>query len=365
MELLGILYDTVGSPDAWQLWLEMLVTYADARSGFLILQDTETLDILFIAQVGYTKQPANHFGTGLRRREQPTPVDAPPERLRNEFYRRLGADHSPGVYLVMEGPCTVRLSLQRSPFCPVFDDNELEALQHLVPHLQRSLVLGRRVHQPQTTAQVAVNRISSPCILLNVAHRIVASNPLAKAMLARERWAHVNHDRLIISLPKISERVARLISDCFLALSSGHKPAGGFVAVRRDDMAPLVVAVMPFGEGVILIFYDPEQRYLPNDGVLKELFELTTTEARIAVHLASGKTVEDYARTHGVTDGAVKYHVKAIYKKTGARRHGDLVALLLSLAVQMEAELPDYVTLMTRSAGSANSHSIAQNIMQR
>lgn len=349
MELLGLIYDAMVSPEAWQLWLEKLVAYANAQSGFLILQDTETLDILYATQVGFKRLSATQFGLVLHQRER-TALPPTPSQLRNEFYRRLGADHSAGAYLVVEGPCTARISIQRPPGHNDFDDDELAALQQLVPHLQRSLLLGRRVHSPQVTAQVAVNQLSSPSVVVNIALKLIASNPPARTLLDRETWLSVEQDRLTFKVPEISERVTQLVTDAFLALSGGRLPSGSFVAVPREGAAPVIISVMPFGEGVILIFYDPDQRYLPSEGLLKALFGLTPTEARVACQLATGRTVDDCAHAQGVSTGAVKYHLKAIYKKTYTRRQGDLIALLLSLAVQMVTELPEYVETASNAA---------------
>jgi len=77
---------------------------------------------------------------------------------------------------------------------------------------------------------------------------------------------------------------------------------------------------------VILRAYAVKQQ-----GALKALndrFQLTQAEARIALFLASGGSVKEYAAVSDVSEGTVRVHLKAIFAKTGVHRQMDLVRLL-------------------------------------
>lgn len=64
---------------------------------------------------------------------------------------------------------------------------------------------------------------------------------------------------------------------------------------------------------------------------LKEAYHLTPTEARLAVHIGAGGAVADYAALHGVADGTVRTHLKAVFAKTGTHRQSDLVRLVAAV----------------------------------
>jgi DNA-binding CsgD family transcriptional regulator len=58
-------------------------------------------------------------------------------------------------------------------------------------------------------------------------------------------------------------------------------------------------------------------------------FNLSPTEARIALAIAQGQSPKEYAHRAGVTIDTVRWHVKRIHKKLGVNRQADLVRLLL------------------------------------
>lgn len=64
------------------------------------------------------------------------------------------------------------------------------------------------------------------------------------------------------------------------------------------------------------------------EALLRETWRLTPAEARLAVHIGAGGGVADYAVLHGVAEGTVRTHLKAVFAKTGAHRQSDLVRLV-------------------------------------
>ncbi|MGI9169225.1 MAG: hypothetical protein ACR2FH_03495, partial [Caulobacteraceae bacterium] len=60
-------------------------------------------------------------------------------------------------------------------------------------------------------------------------------------------------------------------------------------------------------------------------------FGLTPAEARLAAALADGRDLETYAASRNVTAGAIRFHLKNIYAKTGAASRARLVAKLRDL----------------------------------
>lgn len=62
--------------------------------------------------------------------------------------------------------------------------------------------------------------------------------------------------------------------------------------------------------------------------LLQERLSITRSEARVAVCLADGKVVPDIARELGMADATVRTHLRNIFRKTGATRQVELVALV-------------------------------------
>jgi DNA-binding CsgD family transcriptional regulator len=71
----------------------------------------------------------------------------------------------------------------------------------------------------------------------------------------------------------------------------------------------------------------------PEPETLIGLFDLSKAEARLCVSLAQGKSLSECARSGNVSVVTVRSQLHQIFEKTGARRQGELVALLRRIPV--------------------------------
>ena len=66
--------------------------------------------------------------------------------------------------------------------------------------------------------------------------------------------------------------------------------------------------------------------------VVARTLGLTPAESQVAVWVADGKSVRDIATATGLTENAIYWHLKQIYRKLPISRQVDLVRLVLSIA---------------------------------
>jgi DNA-binding CsgD family transcriptional regulator len=62
---------------------------------------------------------------------------------------------------------------------------------------------------------------------------------------------------------------------------------------------------------------------------LRQLYGFTATEARLANHLMEGLSLEECCAAMGIRRTTARMHLRNIFAKTGVRRQGELVSLLL------------------------------------
>ena len=62
-----------------------------------------------------------------------------------------------------------------------------------------------------------------------------------------------------------------------------------------------------------------------------EMLGLSPAEARLALLLAAGKTVKDFAAVQGCTVNTARAHLAHLLHKTGCRRQVELVGVLQAL----------------------------------
>jgi DNA-binding CsgD family transcriptional regulator len=80
---------------------------------------------------------------------------------------------------------------------------------------------------------------------------------------------------------------------------------------------------------VLVMILDSAQPVETAETELKQLYGFTATEARLANHLMEGLSLEDCCAAMGIRRTTARMHLRNIFAKTGVRRQGELVSLLL------------------------------------
>lgn len=205
-----------------------------------------------------------------------------------------------------------------------------------VTRLRRSLALKAEEtlrsldYAANQNAYSALDSLSPAIALLDAAGGIVHANNAAAELLTRS--GGLLHARLGSDVPATIQRVQALGNQeadvTFLRL-----PAQGDERDLIVLLSLLPPSAHPSAPVVVALIVDPCQRTAPADALLKSLFGLTPTEARVASLLVQGDRLEEIAQGLGVQQSTVVFHLRNIFTKTGTNRQTDLVALLLTLTV--------------------------------
>jgi DNA-binding CsgD family transcriptional regulator len=83
-----------------------------------------------------------------------------------------------------------------------------------------------------------------------------------------------------------------------------------------------------------VVFIDLEARRSPAASDLVRVFGLTQTEAKLAVLVSEGRSLEDVAEQRRTSLTTIRSQLKAVFAKTDTHRQSELVALLAKLAAQ-------------------------------
>ena len=78
----------------------------------------------------------------------------------------------------------------------------------------------------------------------------------------------------------------------------------------------------------IIVITDPD-RHLPiPDMALRQVFQLSQAEVKLAKQLALGMDVADASRALEIQEGTARTYLKSIFAKTGTHRQAELAVLL-------------------------------------
>jgi DNA-binding CsgD family transcriptional regulator len=112
------------------------------------------------------------------------------------------------------------------------------------------------------------------------------------------------------------------------------------LVTRRHPKRPLQVVVFPFHSSslfvetrpsTLIFLIDPDVAPARRGDLLRALYGLSPTEVRLADLLVAGLELKLAAERLRLTENTARYHLKEIFRKTGARSQSALIRLALSL----------------------------------
>lgn len=239
------------------------------------------------------------------------------------------------------GPDTTSFLVAANRSGDGFDNTErTNLLHHLTPHLQQALRMERSFGRHSVTREeltMSVDTISHGILVLNADATVATMNSSAGRLLRRRDGISLQSGAIVAVDPTARRRLTRGIAEALGADGAAVRGADSVLCPRPSGLRPYVIHVLPSGhdEGLhraVLVIIDPEEVPEPPVDVLRRLYGLTQTEARVAVCVLRGDGVKTIAGELAVSAATVKTHLQNIFAKTDTHRQAQLVRLLLSIS---------------------------------
>ena len=151
----------------------------------------------------------------------------------------------------------------------------------------------------------------------------------------------LRRDRLEILNRQDDACLQRLIAGATAQLDQAGAARGGVMRLtRKSGKADFTAVVSALAQGSGWTEAGPMAFVLITDAaanpalpvtMLRQLYNVTLAEARIAERLMTGDSPEEAAATLDIKISTVRWHLASLYRKTGTKRQAELVRLLLSL----------------------------------
>jgi DNA-binding CsgD family transcriptional regulator len=361
-ELVESVYDLALEPDQWPQLLRRVAGAFGAHAGSITQENMESGEGGGLTLGLAPEVPGLYFGhyatrNVLRRLAKPRELmkdfrptitvdeETLPKRalMKSEFYvdflRPAGIHSVMTVGLWARGVEFAGVDLFRPLGRPGFSAQEVRLAQALHPHLIRAFRLGRKVAETRELGEAmaaALDRSPYGLFILGDDGRVRHANAAGERLLGEPGGLRAIFGRLSAPSPDDSRRLQRLIA---AACGAAGPRVGGTMAVRRPgERAPLSVvvaptrerafSVLPAGPSVIVCVTDPEAAAGVPESLLRELFDLTSAQAKVAAALIAGRSPRQAAEALGLSFYTVRAHLARIFEKTGAHRQSELVALM-------------------------------------
>ncbi len=367
--LLDAIYASAALPSAWPTLLELLAvrfraTFVDRYrrthdcseySGFAWGMEAAEYQSVFLdtwvnRNVWSRIRPVRVAGEVVSTRQM-VPKDA---LIRSEMYNDFLGPRGlhEGLRLsTWSGPAGIEcISLLRPWTAGPFEAEEIAFGMMILPHLQRSVAIGRRLQQADdlTAAGLAgLDLLPHAIFLLTETGRALHLNRAAERLLA-------DADGLVSRPGGLAAATPGHTADLLAMLSRAgqrDRPLTGALRLPRPSGRPalalIAIPVSPPGRGadpaldpglmgdtsarpaVLLCITDPDRETPPNQRHLAALFGLTSAEAALAADLLAGHDLAEIANLRGRSIHTVRTHLQRIMAKTETTRQSDLMRTLL------------------------------------
>jgi DNA-binding CsgD family transcriptional regulator/PAS domain-containing protein len=361
--LLGILYDAAADPTLWETFLQQLAGGLRADSAGLVMVDAgkDSFSVsrswnvdpesmrLYQAHYGsvdvWAKRALLRSSGTVESSERLFPVSKLQKtEWYNDFLRRFSIEH--GLFCVIDNAQSrlASVSLYRSRSCTPFQHSDDQVLRLLAPHLQRAFRLQSKFSELQTKSAVfhkALDALPNGIILLGSQGEIVAMNRSAEKIVAQRDGLLATRSQLFAEQAPESSVLAATIQQTVTTSDGRGISAGGTVLISRRARPAIQLLISPIHNclvatskpvSAVVFISDPLQHPRQTRATLHAVYRLTPAECRVALLLCDGHAPREIADTIGVTENTVRSQIKSIFSKTGVRRQGELIRLLLSSA---------------------------------
>jgi DNA-binding CsgD family transcriptional regulator/PAS domain-containing protein len=263
----------------------------------------------------------------------------------DEVLRPQNVAHNVMIPLAAKDDFRAAFNLCRSTRQGELGRDKQRLLGRLVPHMQRSFLLGFRLDAYRALQHAeyhVLDQLSAGVILLDRRARILYANAAVRSLDSDEGPLHLRNATVSTFSPPHSQRLSELIR---MALRGA--PAASMSVPRPNDSQLLTILVssvrgrdigrladlsMP-DAAVLLFIIDPANRAgIPLRWII-DSYGLTPAEARVALKASSGLTIPELALQLGLSPNTIKTHLRKVFAKTGTSRQTELARVMASIGL--------------------------------
>ena len=356
-QLIDEIYDAALDSSRWQNVLAKVADYVGGQAAGLLWKDSVSKSANIYCQVGIDPYFVRAYSETYWKFDPV--IDLPnceieqivsiadlvphDEFLASRFYREWvqpqGWVDAVNAVLEQSASSCAYLSIVRSKFKGMVDDEMRRRMTLIVPHVRRAVRTGKVIDIRQAEVATFANILDglSPAIfLIDAEGQIVHGNAATRSLIENGNVMRIIHGRLTVSDPQVDQTLHRAITATIVDEEIGTK--GSAMPLRSQSGERYVAHILPLMErnrgisgskAVVALFVRKAELEveLPSE-VIGRTYKLTPTELRVLLAIVEGGGVRQVAGNLGVADTTVKTHLGRLFEKTGVSRQADLVKLV-------------------------------------
>ncbi|MDF2766207.1 MAG: putative Regulatory protein LuxR [Rhodospirillales bacterium] len=231
------------------------------------------------------------------------------------------------------------VSLFRRECDAEFGADELRLMDALAPHLKRAFrIFERFSNVTEMLSADTLDLLSFGAFIIDATRKVRVVNKAGEALARRgdlllrrgELRTALHADQIALEAA-VAQALAPSATDARAALIAVQRPSGA--PPLRVWIVPLPVRERSYATGprhLAVLAVEPDK---PVDALLHQMrsaFGFSPAEARLALALANGRTLEEHAAAQDVTLQTVRTQLQSIFNKSDTGRQPELVRLLMA-----------------------------------
>jgi len=221
--------------------------------------------------------------------------------------------------------------------------SEIKLINKLAPHFNRALNINRSYQSLKDKADVALSlldRIPIGIVFTNQQGNVITLNSFASTLINSGKLLVIKNNFIQTTNHDTNKQLQAMISNVHAYTDKEINEQCyvlKFPKSNNDDSLSVLVTphIIPNllvnqEKRVVLFVVSDNSKFKINEKALASIFGLSVTEAIIAKHIASGKTLIEYCESHGVTQHTVRSQLKSVFNKTNTHSQSELSNRILT-----------------------------------
>lgn len=367
---LSLIYDTVISPGRWRRALDGVAQAVDGKAIALRLRSAEAAskerNMLNSTYLEFSRSiPGMYYGLRYSRLQEgdwaflsrqqlhlpvpdhamPTSTDVLDARADYAYLRRkLGVSRRLGIRLNNDRVCFDAMSIAFDSQLPDIPTASANQIVHLLPHLTKSVELGRTFALLKARYQATMAALDHVQVGLAIAlptGEIIVANRQAKRIFEQEDGVRCDATgRVVFADPDQTAQFAHAVTEATDTARGDALTSESLIAAPRRSGSPsFLIDVAPLRdssseietdlEGALITLIDPDQTPKLRIERFALLHGLTEAETAVCALMVQGLSTEQIAEIRDTVPVTAKNQIASIMQKAGISRRAELIRLVV------------------------------------
>ncbi len=257
-----------------------------------------------------------------------------------DFLNQFETRYHLGVNLNKEPDQIVAMTLNWESSQGHATNRETDLLSKLVPHIQRAYRMSETLSQVSTEKDLLLrllDQTATGVALLGRSGNVLEINGKLEQIARDKDGINISRSRIWLNDRSMQSRFEKYVSSPLNRLGMDPAPMTDAIVRRPSGKRPYLVNVVPVrvsdltltrSAALVLSVVDPAVGATLSLDLMQQYFHMTLAEAKVAVGIGSGLSVEELAHQNGVTIQTVRSQLKSVFVKTDTHRQSELASLL-------------------------------------